>query len=264
MLLGYLGTDPHKARAAVDFAGGGRVLTREDLAAADLLMIAVQDDRLLETAQDLAGAGFGGLAFHVSGAHDLSPLEALAKAGARIGSLHPLSPAPDPETGHRALEGQPAVVEAEDPEARNRLQDLARKAGLLPVVMHAGDRLLYHTACVLAANGLTAFCGLLEDLFARAFADDGRPDIRRLPAALMSKALATCQQHGATAALSGPVPRGDAELVRRQLAHLAQTEPDLAEVYRLLMTQAVAMAAAAGLDPAAAARLRAVLGRRRG
>ena len=80
----------------------------------------------------------------------------------------------------------------------------------------------------------------------------------------MSKALETCQRHGATAALSGPVPRGDAELVRHQLQHLEKTAPELVEIYRLLITQAVAMAETAGLDPAAAERLRTVLGRRSG
>lgn len=269
-LLGFLGRDPKQAATAVQFAGGGRVLTApEDLAVADLVMIAVQDDLLAETAAGLApplaAAGFRGLCFHVSGAHDLSPLEPLARAGALVGSLHPLCPVPDAATGHAALPGQPAVVAAlGNGKALQRLQDLAERAGLEPVAVaaDAGDRLLYHTACVLAANGLTALCGQLEELFARALDQDPRRrrEIARLPAALMSKALETCARHGAVAALSGPVPRGDAGLIRRQLHRLEERDPELAELYRLLIRKAVAMAEEGGsLDGAAAARLREVL-----
>lgn len=272
-LLGFLGRDLKHAEAAVEFAGGGRVLAAAtDLAAADLVMIAVQDDMLVETAASLAAplaaAGFCGLCFHVSGAHDLSPLDPLASAGAMVGSLHPLCPVPDAATGYAALPGQPAVVAAGGSgEALGRLQDLAKRAGLLPVAMAAADRLLYHTACVLAANGLTAFCSQLEDLFAAALDPDPRrrKEIARLPAALMAKTLETCKSQGATAALSGPVPRGDAELIGRQLRRLEQSDHQLAELYRLLIGKAVAMAEDGGaLDSAAAARLRSVLGRPRG
>jgi len=275
-LLGFLGRDPKQAEAAVEFAGGGRVFATAtdlatDLAAADMVMIAVQDDVLAETAASLApplaAAGFRGLCFHVSGAHDLSPLDPLAGAGAVVGSLHPLCPVPDAATGYAALPGQPAVVEASGGgEALRRLQDLAKRAGLVPVAVAAADRLLYHTACVLAANGLTAFCGLLEDLFATALDSDQDQDpgrakeIARLPAALMAKALETCRDHGATAALSGPVPRGDEVLIGRQLRRLKESDHELAELYRLLISKAVTMAESGGLDPAAAARLRAVLG----
>lgn len=272
-LLGFLGRDREHAAAAVEFAGAGRVLVAEDLAAADLLMVAVQDDVLAATAASLATVGFEGLCFHVSGAHDLSPLDPLARAGAQVGSLHPLCPVPDRETGHANLPGQPAVVAAAGPEALARLQDLAKRAGLVPVVMAAGDRLLYHTACVLAANGLTALCGRLEKLFQEALAGrdrdserdrDRQQQIARLPAALMAKALETCKEHGAAAALSGPVPRGDAGLVGRQLRRLAESDPELAELYRLLISGAVTMAVEAGiLDSAAAGRLRAVLERER-
>ncbi|MHC4918785.1 MAG: DUF2520 domain-containing protein [Planctomycetota bacterium] len=260
-LLGFLGEDPRHSEQAVAFAGGRVLHDAGELAAADAVMIAVQDDVLVATAADLATslAGFSGLCFHVSGAHDLLALAPLAAAGAQVGSLHPLCPVPDAATGYGALPGQPAVIEA-TAKALHLLQDLANRAGLQPVVMAAGDRLLYHTACVLAANGLTALYATLEELFAKALQSDDRDDARRLPAALMQKALATCAQHGATAALSGPVPRCDSELIHRQLHRLEATDVELADLYRLLMTKAVAMAAHGGaLDADAVARLRSAL-----
>ncbi len=267
-LLGFLGHNPQHAEQAVRFAGGGQVLgDASQLAGADTIMIAVQDDALAATVVQLATqlSGFSGLCFHVSGAHGLEPLEPLATGtgSASRGSLHPLCPLPDVETGYHALPGQPAVLEADGDEAMARLSDLARKAGLVPVPVTAGDRLLYHTACVLAANGLTALSGQLEELFSTALGL-GPKDARRLPAALMRKTLETCAEHGAAAALSGPVPRGDAELISAQLRRLKNTDAELADLYRLLMSKAVAMAHDRGaLDADAVSRLRSALGRDR-
>ncbi len=265
-LLGFLGHNPQHAEQAVRFAGGGQVLgDASQLAGADTIMIAVQDDALAATVVQLATqlSGFSGLCFHVSGAHGLEPLEPLAAAGSR-GSLHPLCPLPDVETGYHALLGQPAVLQADGDAAMARLSDLAQKAGLVPVPVTAGDRLLYHTACVLAANGLTALSGQLEELFSTALGL-GPKDARRLPAALMRKTLETCAEHGAAAALSGPVPRGDAELISAQLRRLENTDAELADLYRLLMSKAVAMADDRGaLDADAVSRLRSALGRDRG
>ncbi len=265
-LLGFLAHNPQHAEQAVRFAGGGQVLgDASQLAGADTIMIAVQDDALAATVVQLATqlSGFSGLCFHVSGAHGLEPLEPLAAAGSR-GSLHPLCPLPDVETGYHALLGQPAVLQADGDAAMARLSDLAQKAGLVPVPVTAGDRLLYHTACVLAANGLTALSGQLEELFSTALGL-GPKDARRLPAALMRKTLETCAEHGAAAALSGPVPRGDAELISAQLRRLEDTDAELADLYRLLMSKAVAMADDRGaLDADAVSRLRSALGRDRG
>ena len=61
-------------------------------------------------------------------------------------------------------------------------------------------------------------------------------------------------------ALSGPVPRGDAELIRRQLARLDAAAPDIAALYRPLLWKAVAMAQERGdLDADAAHRLQQAL-----
>jgi predicted short-subunit dehydrogenase-like oxidoreductase (DUF2520 family) len=62
---------------------------------------------------------------------------------------------------------------------------------------------------------------------------------------------------GPAAALTGPVARGDAATVERHLARLSGADRD---VYCLLGLEALKLAESRGLAPAAAARLRELLG----
>ena len=59
-------------------------------------------------------------------------------------------------------------VRTGDAETAEVLRSLALSAGLIPVVVEGGDRLLYHTACVLAASGLTALVAVVDELLKQA------------------------------------------------------------------------------------------------
>ncbi|MCA8957424.1 MAG: DUF2520 domain-containing protein [Planctomycetes bacterium] len=247
-LLGFLGRDPERARAAVAFAGGGRVLDVAALRGADVVLVAVQDDRLPAVVAEVVAESkgvCGGLWVHGSGSHDLDVLEPARRGGARVGSLHPACALPTPEVGYASLPGQPAVLLArpDDPRTAAELVQLATAAGLRPVPAGGSDRLLYHTACVLAANGLTALYSVVADLLQRAAPGAALVEVGD---ALMRGALDGCVRHGAAAALSGPVVRGDAALVARQVARLDCSDPSAAAVYRSLMKRAVELAAGRG------------------
>jgi predicted short-subunit dehydrogenase-like oxidoreductase (DUF2520 family) len=62
---------------------------------------------------------------------------------------------------------------------------------------------------------------------------------------------------GPAAALTGPVARGDAEVVAR---HLARLSGDERRLYSLLAAEALRLARARGLDAAAAARVGELIG----
>jgi predicted short-subunit dehydrogenase-like oxidoreductase (DUF2520 family) len=74
----------------------------------------------------------------------------------------------------------------------------------------------------------------------------------RLVAPLLSAALDNALRHG-DRALTGPVARGDVGTVRTHLRVLTETDPDLAETYRVLAGRTARRAAAAGLLPDATA-----------
>ena len=114
----------------------------------------------------------------------------------------------------------------------------------------------------MAASGLVS----LLDAAIAAWAAAGVPEREAVSAlaALMRSALAGAELRGTVAALTGPVVRGDAEVVR---AHVRVLPPEVLPIY-LALQQRVLAHAAARLPRPAVARVAAVLApegaRRRG
>ena len=138
------------------------------------------------------------------------------------------------------------------------LDDLARRAGLEPLHIEAGDRAVYHAACNLAANGLTA----LHDVACSLFLAHGGMDeatAQRLASGLMAAGLEACRERGAAEALSGPVLRGDRETVSAHLRALVAVAPQTLATYLALMRHAVMLARTRGLSDTDARALQALL-----
>lgn len=258
--VGFSGRRPEAVQAGLGFAGRGRALGPDELHGAGILALCVSDTALPAVAAQLAPQlGPKTLVLHCAGSAGLEVLQACADAGLRRGALHPLSPVPDPETGYHNLPGKPAVLEAEpgDAEVAGWMRALAAAAGLEVHFVQGADRVRYHAACVLAANGLTALYDQVRELLEAALPG---VEARDLPAPLMQAAVATAARLGPAAALSGPVPRGDAGVLGAQLRALRTAHPQIAPVYQGLMQRAVQLAGEAGrLDPAGQARLLEVL-----
>ncbi len=212
-----------------------------DLAVADVVLLTVSDREVARVASTLAksaAVGAGSLWVHASGSLGLAVLAPLAAAGARTGSLHPLLPFPSARIGYALLPGSAAGIAA-SAGSLPRVRALARRAGLVPIDVHAVDRARYHAACALVANGITTLCGMAS----RWLADV--PDGKRLIVSLLRGVTGAVDAVGAANALTGPAARGDVITLRAHLSALrARPAADL-RLYAAAM-QAAARAAHAG------------------
>ena len=221
------------ADEAARFVGAGRPL--HDLAAlapADLHLVSTPDDALADTAAALAAAGViraGDVVFHASGATASTALAAAREAGAVTASLHPVLSFASPE---RAVAGFAGTWVAAEGEA-------AALAVLRPAFAALGARLfdidaaakpVYHAAAVLACNYLPA---LLEaSLRAYGHAGVDRATAMAVLEPIVRGTVDNLFRLGPARALSGPVARGDAALVARQLAAVAGRDALLGRIYR--------------------------------
>lgn len=215
-----------------------------DVHAGELILLTVPDRSIAAVASSLShGPGFrpGQVVAHVSGATGLEPLREAASQGAEVGSLHPLFAA---APGSADLSGTWAAVDG-TPEARACLVAAARAIGLRPFHLPPEQRARYHAAASLAANGLVSLASLAAGLLEPAGLRREEALAALLP--LLSSALDGLQRGGLPRALTGPVGRGDAEVVRRHLEALAGTEADAA--YRALSLRAVELAREMGEAP---------------
>lgn len=229
----------------------------EVTADAELVLVAIPDDALRGVVDGLAAAGHvhaGQFWCHPSGGHGIGILEAATDAGALPLALHPVMTFTGTSIDLDRLADCPFGVTAADA-IRPVAEALVVEMGGEPIWVPESSRALYHAALSYGANYLITLVAQATELLVRA----GIEEPQRIIAPLLSASLDNSLRLG-DAALTGPVARGDAESVRRQLAAIAATSEQAALGYQALARVTADRAVASGmLRPADAERLLDVL-----
>jgi predicted short-subunit dehydrogenase-like oxidoreductase (DUF2520 family) len=204
----------------------------------DLLLLALPDAELPAAAAELARRPQAAVALHTSGSLDASVLAPLRAAGSAVGSLHPLKAFPEPLPDPAEARGVFFAVDG-DPPARELAARLAAAWGAVPGEVPPDARPLYHFAATLAAGGvvtLLAAAGELgEQLGLPAAVTRGYLELARGAVAAASRSLDAGRP--LAAAITGPVARGDAATLRRQLAALRASAADKLPLVRALAAE---------------------------
>ncbi len=220
---------------AVRFIGAGvAVSTYEQLGNADLTFIATGDSEIEECCERLAASRSdwnGKSVFHPSGMLSSEALQAVKVKGGSVASIHPVQTFPNPELGFQAFRGTFVTCEG-DKFAREQLRDAIVRIGGQYLEILPSHKLLYHSAIVFACNYLTA---LLETSL-RILSECEVPRDIALPL-LIPIVRQTVKNIGAvdTAnALSGPIARGDIDIVKSQYETVTRWDKNAGALYREL------------------------------
>ena len=185
----------------------------------DLLLICVPDTAVARVAAEVRPVPTTVVA-HVAGALGLDVLDGHARPAA----LHPLVSMPTAEVGAERLVGA-WFATAGDP----LVHDVVNAFGGRFVDVADVDRVEYHAAAAIASNHLVALLGQVQ----RVADDVGVPLEAYLD--LVRGGVESVAAMGPVAALTGPVARGDVDMVRRHLAALPEVERP---AYRALALEA--------------------------
>jgi predicted short-subunit dehydrogenase-like oxidoreductase (DUF2520 family) len=221
--------------------------TAAQLAAADLLLLAVPDDALATLVQNLEVRP-GQIVAHTSGAHGVAVLAPAVARGARPLALHPaMTFAGGPADLDRLRKGISFGLTA-PADVRPAAEALVRDLGGTPEWIPEERRGLYHAALAHGANHLVT---LVNDALDR-LREAGVAQPERVLDPLLHAGLDNTLRLG-DAAPTGPVSRGDAGTVRGHVAVLTATAPEVAPAYVALARRTADRALAAGrLSPAEA------------
>jgi predicted short-subunit dehydrogenase-like oxidoreductase (DUF2520 family) len=190
----------------------------------DLAIIAVTDDAIAVVAAGIAAHGPTVHTVHISGAVPVSALDPISDTGVQVGSLHPLQTLPDPQRGAEQLAGAWMAVTAHEP-LRTVLNDFVISLACRPFDLSDDAKPLYHAGAAAAANYTLTTLHLALALFEAA----GVPFEAARP--LVETIVANAFEMGPAEALTGPVARGDAETVARQIAAIREQIPQAEEVF---------------------------------
>lgn len=215
------------------FIGAGEsVASIEHLSTADVFMLAVPDDDIEHQVSALlqhSRIQNGCVVFHCSGSKSSSILAPLRDCGAHIASVHPVRSFADPALVVTDFDGTMCGIEG-DPLAVQTLRVAFGTIGAQVFELSPEHKLRYHAASVFASNYLVTLIDVAQQCYIAAGID---PDLAsRLAQPLASKTLENCFRLGTSAALTGPIKRGDFETVRRQENDLLTFDRGIAELYK--------------------------------
>jgi predicted short-subunit dehydrogenase-like oxidoreductase (DUF2520 family) len=249
------------AAQGVKFIGAGLPVGRlEEMRSADVWMIATRDDAIVPSCATLAASGKitpDDIVFHVSGATPSSDLAPVREQGARVASVHPIKTFTDAEAAVQSFPGTFCAAEG-DAQALLVLKPAFEKIGAKVFDIASVAKPLYHAGGVFACNYLVA----LIEAALRAHEKAGIPRAASLKALepMVRETVDAIFDKGPEKALTGPISRGDAATVRRQLALVQDWDRELGALYRGLGMLAVVLAEGDGrIDAGRAAELRSAL-----
>lgn len=231
------------ANRACDFIGQGKAITDyKDLTPADCYLMTVSDQHIRACTEKLVATQIlcpQNLLLHCSGFMTHEALSAAKSQGALIASMHPIKSFVDPACSVKTFAGTFCALEG-DPLACQLLTKWVEKIGGFAFSIKSTEKTIYHAGTVIASNYLVA----LHEVALRTLEKAG------IPKELGQKILAPLMQHtleqsltlGTTQALSGPITRGDHQIIEAELNALNQWDADIGLLYQQLAKIALSLA----------------------
>ncbi|MCS7237745.1 MAG: DUF2520 domain-containing protein [Thermoguttaceae bacterium] len=214
---------------------------------ADALLLGVPDQEISHLVDELRHASTipaRSFVFHLSGALGSEVLSPLRSFGVQVASLHPVMTFAEPTRVLGQLSGCVYTLEGDAAPCQTLAQIVELTGGKI-LSITPEQKPVYHAALVFACNYLVVLVDIGLELLARVGfpSEEGRQAI----GPLVEAAMENCFELGPGRSLTGPVARGDAEVVARELDALRRLNPRWGTLYRLLAEEALCMAVREGL-----------------
>lgn len=202
--------------------------------AVDCLFITTQDGMIRTVAENLLESGLikpGQVWIHCSGSLSSEVLRVQGDSSIRCLSLHPLQAFASVEKALAILPGTHFGIEGDDEELG---KEIVHDLGGISHHIVAAQKSLYHAGAVVASNYLVVLASLAVELFGEAGIQGEEAIASLLP--LMKGSLYNLEQVGLFQALTGPIARGDTQVVKGHLDHMPA---QLVEIYQALGLKAL-------------------------
>ncbi len=238
---------------AVEFIQAGRPVGGfGEMGRADVFLIGTSDDHILPSCEALAASGKlkpGNVVFQCSGAIPSADLSAAKEAGALVASVHPVKSFAAPEVSVATFGGTFCGSEGDD-EAIAVLSSAFEAIGGRMFGIDPEQKTIYHAALVLVCNYLTALLEVGIGTFSKAGVQ--RETALRVMEPLVRETVDNVFEFGTVRALTGPIARGDEQVVARQLAAVSEWDERVGEIYRELGAVALGLSRGQGTASAEA------------
>ena len=183
-----------------------------------IFFLSVPDNQISIVAKDISklNLNFGNSIFiHLSGAEDISVLNALKRKGAYTASFHIMQTFPDKKIFN--LKDSYVAIETSNKKVESFLFGVAKKLKLNPFRISSQNKIYYHLAGVYSSNFLVANQYYTKKLFDRTHSGINYKSVFN---PISEITLKNIKEKDVQNAVSGPVARGDIKTVKKHLSAL--------------------------------------------
>ncbi len=225
------------AQKALELTGKGKVYENSIDAAKScgLIFITTPDTIIEPVCENIAkNSGFNekSIVFHLSGALDSNILKTAKQCGADTGSIHPLQAFAPYEQGLESpFKGINISIEGDD-KAVELGKEIVNALRANSFTIPTEAKTLYHASAVVASNYLVTLEHFALELLKKA--DQPQEKAYEILHPLIMGTLNNIKNQGSINALTGPVARGDYEIVLRHLKDIDKKMPYFSKLYRVL------------------------------
>lgn len=236
-ILQILNTQKDRSLLASAFIAQGEAITDfHSLKQADVTLLCVPDDAfgpVVDSLIEVNALKRGSILFHCSGAKSSQDLmeqnPALLTLELEVASVHPVRSFADPRIAAEAFKDTICSVEGSDL-AQTVLIAAFEKIGAKVIRITADHKLLYHAGSVFASNYLVT---LMDTAIAAYRAAGIEADMAsQMAHSLALGSLNNVNKIGTSAALTGPIKRGDMQTVINQAAQVSAWNQDQGQLYQ--------------------------------
>jgi predicted short-subunit dehydrogenase-like oxidoreductase (DUF2520 family) len=206
---------------------------QEVLHDADCILITTPDDLILSVCKDIARAPLikGKYIFHMSGVGGLDLLEPAKKAGAAVGSIHPLQSFSSIDNAIQNIPSSYFGITA-DAKSKTQAEAIVLALGGKPIYISAKQKPLYHAAACVASNYLVSLLNVVESIYQSIGISE--KDAKKAYVPLIYGSLKNIELSGSVSALTGPIVRGDSGTIQKHVDAINVHLPQYASLYSSL------------------------------
>ncbi|MBW2193556.1 MAG: DUF2520 domain-containing protein [Deltaproteobacteria bacterium] len=201
---------------------------------AGVVFISTPDNAIRETCDSISrnnGFADNAVVLHCSGALPSTLLSGAKRCGAFTGSMHPLQSFASVDIDDNPFKGIVISIEGEK-QAVDVAEDLATDLGGTAVTIPTAAKTLYHASAVTASNYLVTLLDLALRLITAAGISE--QDAFKALKPLIEGTLSNIETVGILQALTGPIARGDVEIVEKHVEEMGATLPEFLSLYKAL------------------------------
>lgn len=233
-IVAVAGRDAARIASLAALVPGARALSIDAIADVelDVLWLATSESALHQCVAEIAAARpswSGVVVVHSSGAYGIEPVAPFAARGARCLALHPNASLRGDERVPAATIWGATPNDAESIETAHDILGIDADRVIGIVEEH---RALYHAAASTAANFSVTLFAMAELLYERAGV--GHATAIELVAGFMRTSVARARD-GARATITGPLARGESDVVTAQEEAIRRYAPELEELFAALV-----------------------------